>query len=89
MEGIKNAYMKAAIEGRKPNPEISFPASWHDVNEKRYFENGQRMYKTLGIERYDDKARGEFMKKGVGFFGAPQVIFLFLDEGLSQWALFD
>lgn len=89
LEGIKNAYMKAMGEGRQPNPEFSFPASWPDVNKKRYFENGQRMYQTLGIERNDDKAREEFTKKATGFFGAPQVIFLFLDEGLSQYALFD
>lgn len=89
LEGIKNAYMKAVGEGKQPNPEFLFPASWPDVNKKRYFENGQRMYQTLGIERDDDKAREEFTKKATGFFDAPQVIFLFLDEGLSQWALFD
>lgn len=89
LERIKNAYLKAANEGRQPSPEFSFPASWPDPNQKRYFENGQRMYQILGIDRDDEKAREEFGKRGLSFFGAPHVIFLFLDEGLSQWALFD
>lgn len=89
LDRIKNAYLKAANEGRQPSPEFTFPASWPDANQKRYFENGQRMYQTLGIERDEEKAREEFRKRGSSFFRAPQVIFLFLDEGLSPWALFD
>lgn len=89
LERIKEAYLKASGEGRPPAPEFDFPASWPDVNKKRYFENGQRMYQTLGIERDDEKAREEFRKRGASFFGAPLVVFLFIDEGLSPWALFD
>lgn len=89
LDGIRKAYLKASAEGKQPAPEFSFPASWPDVNQKRYFENGHRMYQTLGIERDDEKAREEFRKKGSVFFGAPLVIFLFLDEGLSHWALYD
>ena len=88
LDHIKKAYSKAMEEGRQPNPDFSFPASWPEENQKRYFENGQRMYKTLGIERADDRTREEFRKSGASFFGAPQVVFLFLDEGLSQWGLF-
>lgn len=86
---IKNSYLKAMDEGRQPAPDFSFPAAWPEANQKRYFENGQRMYQTLGIERDDEKTREEFRKRGSSFFGAPQVVFLFLDEGLSPWALFD
>lgn len=89
LERIRNSYLKAAVEGKQPSPDFSFPASWPAVNRDRYFENGQRMYQTLGIDRADEKARKEFQRKGSEFFGAPRVIFLFLDEGLSPWSLFD
>lgn len=80
----------------KINQEVSYVEArsvgsnqWPDANQKRYFENGERMYLTLGVARDNQKAREEFGRKGLEFFGAPQVIFLFLDEGLSPWALFD
>lgn len=64
LEQIKNANLKAMNEGRQPSPDVSFPASWPDVNQKRYFENGQRMYQTLGVDRDDQKTREEFQKRG-------------------------
>ena len=43
----------------------------------------------MGIARDDQKARDEHGRRGLEFFGAPLVLFLFLDEGLSTYSLFD
>ncbi|SFH26800.1 Nitroreductase [Desulfotomaculum arcticum] len=89
LERIKKGFLKAVDEGQPLASDFTFPASWPEANQKRYFENGERMYLTLGIARDDQKAREEFGRRGCEFFGAPHVIFLFLDEGLSPWALHD
>lgn len=89
LERIKKSFLKAVDEGRPLAPDFPFPASWPEANQKRYFENGERMYLILGVARDDQKAREEFRRKSIEFFGAPQIIFLFLDDGLSPWALFD
>lgn len=89
LEKIKKEYLIAMDEGKPPAPDYPFPDSWPEENKKRYFENGIRMYETMGIARDDKKARDEHARKGFELFGAPHAIYLFLDEGLSPWALFD
>lgn len=89
LDKIKQGYLTAYDEGRPAEPDFTFPVSWPEENKKRYFENGVRMYQTMGIERNDKRAREEHGRKGFELFGAPQAIYLFLDEGLSAWALFD
>ncbi|GBF32006.1 nitroreductase [Desulfocucumis palustris] len=89
LEKIKMEYLKAMDEGKPHAPDIPFPDSWPEENKKRYFENGVRMYETMGIARDDQNARNEFARKGFGLFGAPHAVYLFLDNGLSPWALFD
>lgn len=86
---IKSGILEAVAAGRPPAPDFPFPASWPEVNQKRYFENGERMHQAMGIPREDEKAREEQGRKGFEFFGAPLALFIFLDEGLSTYSLLD
>jgi len=89
LAAIKTGLGRAVAEGRPPAPDFPFPASWPEANQKRYFENGERLHQALGIARDDQKGRDEQARRGFEFFGAPRVLFLFLDEGLSTYSLFD
>jgi len=89
LQAIKTGMLQATTGKRPPAPDFPFPAAWPEANRERYFENGERMHQAMGIARDDEKAREEHGRRGLEFFGAPLVLFLFLDEGLSTYSLFD
>lgn len=89
LQAIKTGMLQASASGRPPAPDFPFPAAWPEANQKRYFENGERMHQAMGIARDDHQARDEHGRRGFEFFAAPLVLFLFLDEGLSTYSLFD
>lgn len=71
------------------SPDISFPVSWPSEMEKRTREHGVRRLKTLGIAREDKVERKKFNLMNYEFYGAPCAAFLFMDNNLSDWSLFD
>lgn len=50
---------------------------------------GYGLYKLLGIERSDLKARDAQMRKNFEFFGAPAAIFVLVHGDLFPWAIQD
>jgi len=66
----------------------SYPPSLWEPYRSRRFENGEDLYRTLGIERADKPARLEQLGRNGAFFGAPVGIFVSVDTrmGLAQWA---
>ncbi|NTW04675.1 MAG: nitroreductase [Peptococcaceae bacterium] len=89
LEEIRNSYVESAKAGVSASPDFPFPDFWPEKNKNHYFENGKKLYKLLDIKREDKAARDNFQLRGTEFFQAPQVIFLFLDQELSPWSLFD
>jgi nitroreductase len=89
LEEIRTGYVESFRTGIATSPDFTFPDFWPEKNKNNYFENGKKLYKLLDIKREDKVARDDFQIRGMEFFQAPQVIFLFLDEALSSWSLFD
>jgi len=54
--------------------------------EKRSREHAARRLEALGIKR-DEREKLNLMN--LRFYGAPCAIFLFMDESLGEWSLFD
>lgn len=52
-------------------------------------KTGFGLYKVLGIERSDKQGRSNQMRRNFEFFGAPTVIFVFVHEGLKEFAVLD
>jgi nitroreductase len=52
-------------------------------------KTGFGLYGVLGIERSDTTARSDQMRRNFEFFGAPAAIFLFVHEGLAEFAVLD
>lgn len=52
-------------------------------------KTGFGLYNVLGIERGDKAARTRQMRKNFEFFGAPTAIFVFVHEGLKEFAVLD
>lgn len=52
-------------------------------------KTGFGLYGVLGIERGDQKARSNQMRRNFEFFGAPTVLFMFVHEGLKEFSVLD
>jgi nitroreductase len=52
-------------------------------------QTGFGLYGVLGIQRSDTHARSDQMRRNFEFFGAPAAIFVFVHEGLKEFAVLD
>ncbi len=71
------------------NADLPFPKVWPPEIEKRSREHGARRMKALGVPREDEQARKGLRMMNYEFYGAPCVLFLFLDRALTSWSIFD
>ena len=72
-----------------PNPDLALPKVWPLELERRAKEHGARRFRALGIERENEQQRKGLRLLNFKFYGAPCVIFLFLDSTLTSWSIFD
>lgn len=71
------------------NPDIPLVKEWPSELDRRSKEHTARRLSLLGIEREDKAARKELNLRNFRFFGAPYVLFLFIDSSLATWSVFD
>jgi len=88
-EELSKILFELAKSGVTPNPDFALPQTWPTEMEKRIKEHGERKLKFLGIAREDKQKREELDLENYEFYGAPCVLFLFLDSTLSSWSILD
>jgi nitroreductase len=88
-ERLSEILYEMAKSATAPNPDLGSPKSWPPELEKRSKEHGARRFKVLGIERDDVQKREELRLLNFKFYGAPCVLFLFMDSTLTPWSIFD
>jgi len=71
------------------NPDLPMPQTWPSELEKRAGEHGARRLKALGVAREDAEQREKMRLMNFEFYGAPCVLFLFMDSTLTSWSIFD
>ena len=71
------------------NPDLPMPKDWPPELAQRAGEHGARRLKALGIEREDEEGREKLRLMNFEFYGAPCVLFLFMDSSLGPWSVFD
>ncbi|MFC1906649.1 nitroreductase [Chloroflexota bacterium] len=72
-----------------PNPDLPTPETWPPELDKRAAEHGARRFEDMGVDRDDTKQRLEMRLDNFKFYGAPCVLFLFIDSTLTPWSIFD
>lgn len=77
------------MDGVPKNPDIQMPEGWPDLHTSRYKDVGRELFKTLSIERKDKKKRDQHYINMLGFFGAPNVIYVYIDKELGTYSVFD
>jgi nitroreductase len=88
--GKRFAIVKMFLTGKgKPDGDyktyLPYPEELKPYRNKTGFE----LYKLLGIAREDRKSRDAQWRRNFEFFGAPTVIFVFVHDGLKQFAAQD
>ena len=81
------ALIAADPAGQAPEYEV-YPANlWEPFRTRRY-DNGEDLYRTIGIPREDKPSRLRHVARNGEFFGAPVGVFFCLDRklGAPQWA---
>ncbi|MBI3600950.1 MAG: nitroreductase family protein, partial [Nitrospinae bacterium] len=84
----RNLY-NAASSDTPITPDIPKPSTWPEELDRRSKEHGERRFKVLGIERDDAVKRKDLRLQNFKFYGAPAVLFIFIDKGLSEWSVMD
>ena len=72
-----------------PNPDLPLPKVWPPELDRRAKEHGAKRFRALRIERENEQQRKELRLLNFKFYGAPCVLFLFMDSRLTSWSIFD
>lgn len=91
---IKEAYL--ANDSCQPSSDLPAPAGFEQPYDTRYRTVGRKMFEIRGISREDRDKRRQWVRSGIGLFGAPAVIYIltsrtqcFQGGTLSAWPIFD
>ena len=81
--------LSAAMRTATPNndPAMVYPQSLWEPYRSRRFENGEDLYRAIGVGREDKAARLKQLATNGQMFGAPVGIFIAVEErmGYAQW----
>ncbi len=88
-DALSELLLDLARTGTPSSSELPAPAQWPVDLASRAGEHNARRFRVLEVERDDAGARNELRLMNYSFFGAPCVLFLFMDSTLSEWSSFD
>ncbi|MFC1918906.1 nitroreductase [Chloroflexota bacterium] len=86
---LSKTLLELAGSNATPNPDLPLPKAWPPELEGRAREHGARRLEALGVERENKEQREALRLLNFKFYGAPCVLFLFIDRTLSSWSVFD
>jgi len=71
------------------NPDLEMPEKWPDLNMSRYRNVGKELFEVLSIGRGDKEKRNQHYVNMFKFFGAPNVIYIYIDKRLGVYSVLD
>lgn len=87
---IESKMVEAFKSGTKEDMDYQYyPLKWEEPYKSRRKETGLLMYKTLGITREDKERQMEQWAANYRAFGAPVVLYFFIDGGLDKGSYLD
>lgn len=88
-EALRRILHEMAESGVRPNPDLPLPRAWPPELDGRAKENYAKRYEALGMEPENKQQRKEVRLLNFDFYGAPSVLFIFMDSALAPWSIFD
>jgi len=89
LDRIRQAYLENFRKGVPRSPDIPAPTGWPPALRRRIEELRVDRLAAMGIDPEDDAARKMLSEQNFRLFGAPVVVYLCLDRGLTPWSIFD
>jgi nitroreductase len=80
---LAEAFVEELMKGKAARSDVPMPTEFPEVNKKRYTGLGRDLLTFLGVAREDAEGRMQHYLNMFRFFGAPAVIYLTIDNGLS------
>lgn len=71
------------------NPDRPMPEKWPNLNNERIRGLGKKMFEAMSIPREDKERRKEHYSRNYRFFGAPNIIYIYLDQELGVYSMMD
>ena len=71
------------------NPDIEMPEVWPDLYMGRYKDVGRGLFDVLSIGRGDKEKRNQHYINMFKFFGAPNVIYIYMEKDLGVYSVLD
>ena len=88
-EELSRILCELVKSGTATNPDLPTPGAWPPELKERARQHDVKRFKALGIEQPTDLQRKELRLQNFEFYGAPCVLFLFMDSTLGTWSVFD
>ena len=96
LEEIRQAFVEKAAAAEEDNPDIPRPREFPQPYDTRYRVLSKKVLELKGISREDREKRRQWLLQGLRLFGAPCVIYIYVDRsfyqqsaGLNIWPVFD
>jgi len=89
LQAIIKESVRGVQAGVGVRPDVAMPGDWPKEMDRRYKENGRKLFELLGIERGNQEKRNAHRLNMFRFFGAPQAIYFHQDRSLSPYSIFD
>ncbi|MFC1893878.1 nitroreductase family protein [Chloroflexota bacterium] len=94
LEEIRRAFI--AHKEEQPNPDLAPPREYPEPYDTRRRVLGRKLFEIQGISRDDEEKRKWWQLQGLMLFGAPSVIYIYIDrsfyfqgDSLNVWPIFD
>ncbi len=88
-EGLSRMMVELLESGAEPSPDLAAPESWPEAEQARIDRLFAKRKELTGIDLGAPEWIVKAKKVNFRFYGAPHAIYLFQDNSLSQWSLFD
>lgn len=88
-EALSQEMLRLLEDGAPNTPDLAAPVGWPPAEEAKINHLFQSRKEATGIDLQDPKIVRKAKKANFAFYGAPHAIYLFQDNSLSQWSLFD
>ena len=88
-EGLSRMMIDMLDNNTPPNPDLPAPESWPEEEQARITYLMNKRQELTGMDFSDPAIIARAKKANFSFYGAPHAIYLYQDNSLSSWSLFD
>ena len=88
-KGLSDLLLNLLESGAEPCPDLAAPESWPEAEQARINHLFARRKEATGIDPAAPEMIVKARKANFRFYGAPHAIYLYQDNSLSRWSLFD